>query len=185
MNASPPIHQAGQCAGRNRVNTIAVRRIPKASTTPPRNHTTTRAATCTPRAMESRGRSQLRKHTSSQWPPNEGQSTNKVAIGHRPGRPPQKRARMAPPIIAIAPVRKIVVRRGSRQGCHCDVIPSQPLPSHIDDIVWRWRRRRQATVFMRSSKKECPAGPRHFNASQGLPPKRKPTPPDTRRSPLQ
>ena len=55
MKARPPTHQAGNCDGRNPASATAVKPMPRASTVPPTNHTPTRAATCTERALESRG----------------------------------------------------------------------------------------------------------------------------------
>ena len=63
---SPPTHQAGHRTGRDPESAFAVRAIPKASTTPPTNHTATRATICTWRADGRRGRNQLRYHSSTQ-----------------------------------------------------------------------------------------------------------------------
>src|SRR5438132_4131613 len=100
---------------------MAVRAIPRPRPAPPTNHTATRAPTCTARATERRGRSQLRNHSSTQWPPKENQNTKKVASGQRPS-PPRHRASTPPTTSAIVPVRTSVFRRGSRKGCQGGVI---------------------------------------------------------------
>jgi len=114
----PPSHQEGQRAGRNLAKAIAVRPMPIVTTAPPTNQTPTRAATCTPRAME-RARAQPVEEPNLQ--PVAPERRPELAFGQRAS-PPRNQANTAPTTIASIPVRNIVMRRGSRKGWHCDVL---------------------------------------------------------------
>ena len=107
----PPSHQGGKriaCVLRD----STVIRAPTIKRVPATSQVHTRPRTCGQRAAGSRGRSQLRKRSSTQWPPKENHNANAVHWS-QDARWPERTAMTHPTASPTSPVRTNVARKGS------------------------------------------------------------------------